>query len=267
MSQLIREPLLHFLVLGAAIFALFAAFNDAPPPVAANRLEVTQADALRLARQFEATWARPPTAQELSALIERHVEEEVYVREAEALALDRDDAVVRQRLAQKMRFLTESGAEAAQPSEADLRAHLADHSDRFAQAALVGFDHVQLEAGGAGAETVLASLAAGAEPRELGARTLLPPSVPPSPKRVVDGTFGNGFFDAVAGLTPGRWGGPVKSGYGQHLVRVTEFEEGRVPPLDGDPGGGRARLANCDTPEAVRGTSRRADVSLRDRHA
>ena len=62
MTQIFREPLLHFLLLGAAIFALFAALDDAPPPVAADRLEVTEGDARRLAQQFEATWRRPPTS-------------------------------------------------------------------------------------------------------------------------------------------------------------------------------------------------------------
>ncbi len=232
MSHLLREPLLHFLVLGAAIFVLFAVVDDAPPPVAANRLEVTEDDALRLARQFESTWRRPPSPSELAGLIEAHVEEEVFVREAQALSLDQGDAVVRQRLAQKMRFLAESGAEAAQPSETELRAHLAAHADRFARAAVVGFEHVQLETGEAEAETVLASLKAGAAPREVGARTLLPPAIPPSSESVVDGTFGAGFFAAVAELAPGRWAGPVESGYGRHLVRVTGFEEGIVPPLE-----------------------------------
>ncbi len=230
-SHLLREPLLHFLLLGAAIFALFAAVNDAPPPVAADRLEVTEEDALRLAQQFEATWRRLPTTEELSALFERQVEEEVYVREARALSLDRDDAVVRQRLAQKMQFLTESGAESAQPSEADLRAHLDAHPDRFTRAAVVGFDHVQVAEAGAEAEALLVSLNAGATPRKMGMRTLLPPSIPPSPQSVVDGTFGEGFFGAVAELPPGRWAGPVESGYGWHLVRVTMAREERVPPL------------------------------------
>jgi hypothetical protein len=232
LPQLLREPLLHFLVLGAAIFALFTVLNDAPTPVAANRLEVTQNDALRLARQFEATWRRPPTADELSNLIDRHVEEEVYVREAVALSLDRGDAVVRQRLAQKMRFLTESGAEAAQPTGDDLRDHLATHPERFARAAVVGFDQVLLAPDETEAAATLASLNAGEDPGEIAEPTLLPPRIPPAPRSVVDGTFGPGFFEAVAALPEGRWAGPVESGYGQHLVRVTTFEEGRVPPLD-----------------------------------
>ena len=119
--RLLREPLLHFFLLGAAIFGLFALVDDTPPPVAANVLEVTEDDARRLVAEFEATWRRPPTVAELDHMIGQLVREEVYVREALALGLDRDDAVIRRRLQTKMEFLTESGAEAVQPDDATLR--------------------------------------------------------------------------------------------------------------------------------------------------
>jgi len=229
MKGLLREPLLHFLVLGAGIFALFAVLDDSPLPMAADRLEVTEADAARLARQFEATWRRPPTAAEVSGLIDGHIEEEVLVREAQALGLDRGDAVIRQRLAQKMIFLLESDAEAVMPTDADLAGHLAAHPDRFHRAALVAFEQVPLE--GAEAQTVLAALRSGAPPSGFGGPRLLPARLAVSPQPVVDGTFGAGFFDALAGLPEGEWAGPVDSGYGRHVVRLSEAVPARLPPL------------------------------------
>ena len=133
LQHILREPLVHFLALGAAIFALFAVLDDAPPPPDGTRIVVSEEQARRLAASFAATWRRPPSVAELDGLIDNYVREEIYVREALALGLDRDDSVVRQRLRQKMEFWTESGADAVAPTEAELRAHYEANADRFAR--------------------------------------------------------------------------------------------------------------------------------------
>lgn len=230
MKAILREPLLHFLVLGAGVFALFAVLDDTPPPVATTRLEVTEADADRLARQFEATWRRPPTQAEIAGLIDAHIREEVLVREAVALGLDRDDSVVRQRLAQKMIFLTESGAEAVEATDALLTAHLEAHPDRFARPATVAFEQVMLR-DGADPEPLRMALRAGADATGFVAPSLLPGRMPPSPPVVVDGTFGAGFHAQLSAIAPGGWAGPVQSTYGRHLVRVQSVAPPRLPPL------------------------------------
>jgi hypothetical protein len=228
-----RDPLVHFFLLGAAIFGLFALVDDTPPPVAANVFEVTEDDARRLAVEYEATWRRPPTVAELDYMIGERVREEVYVREALALGLDRDDAVIRGRLQTKMEFLTESGPEAVQPDDATLQAHLDSDPDRFTEPALVAFEQVLLDerVGDEEVELVEARLNLGIDPGAAARPTLLPSVFRPSPAQVVDGTFGSGFFDAIGALPEGRWAGPVETSLGRHLVRVTERREARLPPL------------------------------------
>lgn len=234
MKSVLREPLLHFFLLGAAIFGLYAALSDAATPATENRLVLTNEHARRLAAEFEAVWRRPPTAEELDHLIDAFVREEIYVREALALGLDADDAVIRRRLQAKMEFLTESGALAAEPDDATLQAHLDTHRDRFREAPLIGFEQVMLDEGLSEDRlaAILAGLNAGQDPVGGTRASLLPPAFPPSPAQVVDGTLGTGFFDRLAPLPVGRWAGPVPSPYGAHLVRVTERRAGRLPGLD-----------------------------------
>ena len=228
-----RDPLVHFFLLGAAIFGLFALVDETPPPVAANVLEVTEDDARRLATEYEATWRRPPTVAELDYMIGERVREEVYLREALALGLDRDDAVIRRRLQTKMEFLTESGAEAVQPNDATLQAHLDSDPHRFTEPVLVAFEQVLLDerVGDEEVELVEARLNLGIDPGAAARPTLLPSVFRPSPAHVVDGTFGSGFFDAIGALPEGRWAGPVETSLGRHLVRVTERREARLPAL------------------------------------
>lgn len=231
MTTLLREPLLHFLVLGAVIFGLFAALDDTPPPMAADRIDVTDADAARLAGQFEATWRRPPSDDELASLIDGHIRTEVLAREAQALDLDRDDAIIQQRLAQKMTFLLESAADAAVPTDEALEQHLAAHPDRFARGALVSFEQMPLRSDVPAAE-VQAAIRSGTFAEELAASSLLPARLPPSPRQVVDATFGAGFFDAVAAQEPGPRPVALDSAFGTHLVRVLSVEPASLPPLE-----------------------------------
>jgi hypothetical protein len=230
----LRQPLLHFVLIGAAVFAVFAWLDDTPPATRDDRIVVSEARVAQLAEGFEAVWRRPPTEAELAGLIDDFVREEVYVREALALGLDRDDAVIRRRLRQKMEFLTASAADALVPSEADLRAFYAEQEARFTTAPSVALDQVFL--GDAPSQSavadVLAALDRGVPHETLGARTLLPPSLPPSPANVVDGTFGRGVFETVFELEAGTWSGPVRSAYGSHLVRVTERTAATPVPFD-----------------------------------
>jgi hypothetical protein len=230
---LVREPLVHFFLAGAAIFGLYAIVDDSPPPVAASQIVLSEDEARRLVAEFEATWRRMPTAEELDFMIGEWLREEIYVREALALGLDRDDAVIRRRLQMKMEFLTESGAAAVEPDEATLQAHLDSHPARFSAPALVAFEQILLDDGVAAEEVDLveARLNRGADPGTAARPTLLPPVFGPSPMQVVDGTFGAGFFRALEGLPLGAWTGPVESSLGRHLVRVLERQDGRLPPL------------------------------------
>jgi hypothetical protein len=232
MKTILKEPLVRFLLIGAVIFGLYALLDDSPAPQARNAIVISTDDARRLVAEFEATWQRPPSDDELGAIIDAAIREEVYVREALALGLDRDDAVIRRRLQMKMEFLTESGAEVLTPDDATLQAHLDANRDIFSQAPLVALEQVLLEdADPQGAAEALALLRRGEDPATVGRPTMLPFATRPSPPQVIDGIFGTDFFATLAPLPAGTWAGPVESAFGTHLVRVTERREARTPPL------------------------------------
>jgi hypothetical protein len=230
---MLREPLVHFAVLGALLFAAYAVVSPrgAPPDaivVGAARIEA-------LAAEFERTWMRAPTAAELDALVEGHVREEVLVREGLALGLDRDDPVIRRRVRQKMELLAEEAPPA--PSDAELQAWLDAHPGDFVIAPTFTFEQVYLDPERHGEETdavvarALADLAAGADATQLGDATLLPASLAAAPLTEVERTFGPDFARALPGVEPGAWRGPIPSTYGLHLVRVGQRTGGRAPAL------------------------------------
>jgi hypothetical protein len=236
--KILREPLLHFLVLGAGLFLLFGVVGRQAGE-RSDRIVVTEAKIGNLAELFERTWRRAPTAAELEGLIDDHIKEEILYREAVALGLDRDDIVIRRHLRQKMEFVSADFADQAEPTEADLRAFLAEHPERFRAPARISFAQVYLSVDRRGedapgdAERMLVALNAGeAEPIEVGDPFLLEQDHRDLRVPDVERLFGRAFAAAVAELPVGRWSGPVKSGYGLHLVLVRERSPARLPDLD-----------------------------------
>ncbi len=232
-GKLLREPLLHFLLLGAALFVGYQVLN--PEPAAEpDRIVVTAQDIAGLEQSFQTTWRRAPTDKERGAMIDGFIRQEVLVREAEALGLDRNDTVIRQRLQQKMTFLLSSGANALEPSDEDLQTYLAANPDRYRISGRVGFDQVYLGQSTTQAEidAALAALNGGADPHSVGRQTLLPLSTPLSPAVAIDSAFGSGFAGTIEALPVGDWSGPVRSGFGYHLIRITGSAPASLPALD-----------------------------------
>ena len=234
LKRLLREPPLHFLAIGGLIFLLFAAVDDtgdAPNDV----IVITPERINQLAAGYSSVWKRMPTDDELDALIDAHVREEVYYREALALGLDRNDTIVRRRLRQKMEFLMDTGAYLLEPSASELEAYFAANEQTYRREPRLAFEQLYLGET-PGAETITRTLSAlqsdpANVPSTLGERTLLPAQLHLSPPNAIDGVFGKGFFEQLAKLPPGAWTGPVASAYGVHLVRILDGLPARTPPL------------------------------------
>ena len=238
MKRLLREPLLHFLLLGAVLFAahgILARGGGSEP----GRIVVTRGQIESMAMLFSRTWQRPPSDEELQGLIRSHVREEVLYREGVALGLDRDDPIIRRRVAQKLEFVTEH-AEAAEPSDADLQAYLDLHPAVFAAEPKITFRHIYLDPRrrestlAADAQRMLNELnspASRTAVSDLGDPTTLPLDFDKATASRIKNTLGFKFWKTLDQIAPGPWAGPVESGYGMHLVQVSERIEPRIPAL------------------------------------
>ncbi|MCG7519787.1 peptidyl-prolyl cis-trans isomerase [Ruegeria sp. Ofav3-42] len=233
--RILKEPLFHFILMGIAIFCWFAWISPQQEIVEeTDTITIDGNDVALLTTRFETSWNRPPTQDELRALIDATVREEVLVREARKLGLDQGDQVIRARLAQKMDFLTDAIAASVEPEDDVLQAYLQENPERFTTRPQIAFDQVYLgqtvEADAI--ENAIASVNGREDWDSVGQTTLLPRSMPLSAARVVDSNFGIGFSSSLGTLEPGIWSGPVQSAFGIHLVRVTDKRAPKLPPLD-----------------------------------
>lgn len=243
MKKLLNEPLLHFLLLGGALFLLFGlrGMPDRFPGGAAGApspsILVTQNDLDQLRARFVKTWQRPPTEDEVQSLLDEFIRDEILYREAQAAGLDRDDSVVKRRLRMKMEFIFEDIAAIGEPSEADLQAFFQQHREKYRIEPQCAFRHVYVDAdmrkedAMAYADQTLARLRQGADPAAAGDPFVLGATVERSPLTEIGRQFGEGFAKTLPGLQEGQWEGPIQSGFGLHLVQITERRDARLPDL------------------------------------
>ena len=236
--RLLREPLLHFLLLGAVLFAAHGILSrgGAGEP---GRIVVTQGQIESMARLFARMRQRAPSDAELQHLVRSHVREEVLYREGLALGLDRDDPIIRRRVAQKLEFVTEGGA-AVEPDDGQLQAYLDAHRELFTIEPRFTFRHIYLDPKrhentlAADAERMLGELnspGSKLDAASLGDPTTLPLEFDAASASGIKNSLGNAFVKALAGIAPGPWSGPVESGYGMHLVQVSRRTGPRTPAL------------------------------------
>jgi hypothetical protein len=263
--KILREPLFHFFLLGALLFAVYAVLNrnalDAPDEI---RVDGARIEALRT--QFERVWQRPPDPAELQGLIDSWVSEEMLYREGLALGFEADDPVVRRRVAQKVTFMTEALVDDT-VSDAELADWLQEHPERYRVEPRISLRQVYFDPArheGALEDDVSAALAeleanVHASPGDV---SLLPSTIESRSLSDVVRSFGRGFASEVFELPVGAWSGPVRSGFGVHLVRVEAIVPGRAAELEEI----REALARDVIAERRKEAADAFDAALRERY-
>ena len=240
-NKWLQEPLVRFLIIGAAIFAINAWVNNSDQG-AKPSVDITAADIDRLRTLWQRKWQRPPTHAELQGLVNAEIREEILYREALAMGLDKDDTIVRRRMAQKLKFLTEDLMALKDPNNEELMNYYEKHADKYREPARLSFTHIYFSSDRRGfnaeadAQQALLNLnAKGGSPvdagQALGDRFMLDSNYDQLTIPDIARLFGGKFANALEKLPQGGWQGPVTSGYGVHLVYITEHIPGRLPDL------------------------------------
>jgi hypothetical protein len=236
---LLREPLLQFVVVGAALFGLYN-LVDRKNPEPPERIVISSARIANLSDGFARTWQRKPSKDELQGLVDDYIRDEVFYREGRAAGLDRDDVIIRRRVRQKMEFLAED-ISAPEPSEEQLASYLKSNSERFRTEDQFTFRQIFLSAtrrastidsDGTQLANALARADSAVEATALGDSFLLGDEFRAVSQTAIAGIFGESFANRISGIEWGRWQGPISSSFGQHFVLVSERIPGSMPPLD-----------------------------------
>jgi len=243
LACLMREPLLHFLLIGLVLFAVYFWMHRGQSGIEPSHEIALGFDELRtMDLYFESQWHRQPTGEEFNAMVENKIQEEILYREGLAMGLDKDDIIVKRRMAQKMQFLAEDVASAHEPTTEELRAWFAKNPEKFALPSRATFRHLFFSSDKRGqkaqadAAAALVKLSGQPENTPLAA-VLADPFMfqdyyADRPPAELAKEFGPPFALGVFKLKPRSWQGPIESGYGWHLVFVDSIIPGRIPAFE-----------------------------------
>ena len=237
--KFLREPLVHFLVIGAALFVLYGVMGQQEGEEKERAITITSGEINWLTDAWQKRWNRPPTAEERDGLIQQYLREMILYREAVAMDLDKDDTVIRRRLAQKLEFLTQDLISPQPATKGELQSYFEAHIDRYQAPDLITLTHVFFDPDKRGnrtlkdAETIKTKLIALKQPpqdaRSFGDPFMLQSYYPERSEAELAKLFGRGFAEPVFKLAPQQWHGPVLSGYGTHLVYVHNLQKSEPP--------------------------------------
>ena len=237
--KLLREPLLHFMFIGAVIYLLYGIFAEPVPEADDKTIVVTAGEVEWMQTSWQKRWNRPPTAAEFDGLIQQYIRETVLYREALTMGLNKHDQVIRRRLAQKLEFLAKDLVTLIPPTDEELQTYFDAHQDRYQEPVLYTFTQVFIDPDKRGdatlddAEVIKANLITQGDaiddPGALGDDFMLQNYYPEKDLVEIQKQFGSGFTDSLTELSPGQWHGPVLSGYGVHLVYISSINEPPAP--------------------------------------
>ncbi|GJL68589.1 MAG: hypothetical protein NPIRA06_12240 [Nitrospirales bacterium] len=242
MNNLLKEPLIHFLLAGALVFAVYGLVNDGPAIESKEErmVRITAGQVEWLKQTWIRQWGRPPDQDELQGIVAGYLKEELLAREARELKLDENDTIVRRRLAQKMDFMVQDTTQLAEPSEEELRQLFESSPEHFQIPERITFTHVFFNHATRGDKTSTDALealeqlsqAGTGNPHDFGDRFLSQYDFDEAEEQAVAGVFGQEFTRRVFTVEPGKWQGPLESGYGLHLVHVTKKEPAALPDFE-----------------------------------
>ena len=239
--KLLREPLVHFMFIGAAIYLLYGVFAEPVPEADDKTIVVTAGEVEWMQTAWQKRWNRPPTAEEFDGLIQQYIKETVLYREALTMGLNKHDQVIRRRLAQKLEFLAKDLVALTPPTEVELQSYFDEHQERYQEPVLYTFTQIFIDPDKRGdttlddAEAIKANLIAQGDevedPGALGDDFMLQNYYPEKDMVEIQKLFGSGFTESLVKLSPGQWHGPVLSGYGVHLIYISSVSEPPAPAL------------------------------------
>lgn len=238
-ASIFAEPLVHFLLIGAILFAVYS-YLQSDTRSNPQRFLVSAGKIEHLASLFTRTWQRPPTRVELEGLIDDYVREEIAYREGMKMGLDEDDTIIRRRIRQKLDFIADDLGSQIEPTEEQLTTFLSENPDIYRIDPRITFQQVFLDPDRHAVDlqesmakllnTLQSDPTAAAD--QLGDQTLLEYQNTDRTKRDVASNFGPRFAEEIVKLPLQQWHGPIRSSYGVHAVYITERTEGRLPTLN-----------------------------------
>ena len=242
MKKILREPLVHFILIGIGLFLLYGWVSDKTDDQ--DTIYFDDYDMNNIIASWEMQWKRLPTNEELKSLVEQNIRQEVFYQEALKMNLDHNDEIIKRRLAQKMNFLSNDLATLKEPTDDELKAFYAENRNKYLLPPVYSFYQICFRSDSRSnakadaqklLETIVLRSQESPDPESIqskGDQLLFPFYFHQTDGNDIDRQLGMNFTKSLEELEVGQWSGPVQSGFGWHLVYVSAKTQPRAPEFE-----------------------------------
>lgn len=241
MQKMLKEPLIHFLLIGGGLFLLYSFLNPSEEQLENNVIQIDNSDVERLTKAYQQNWNMSPDSATLKKLLAEEVKAEVFYREALRMQLDHNDEIIRRRLKQKYEFLVKDLADSRQPGLEELKRYYEGHPDFYQAPTKLSFTQIYFSPDKRSlslqtAQNVLEQISNlpidKVNVKKLGDPFHLQSYYADRDYNEVRQLFGQDFAQAIFKQAKEGWLAPVPSGYGIHLVYVSGIQKEQIQPFE-----------------------------------
>ena len=220
-----NKKVLSFFIIGFLIYLFDYTFNENEDE---DVITIYDDEIQALIKNWNEQVGRAPREEDIRGIIDQLIEEEILYREAVKLGLDKNDIIVKRRLAQKLMFLRDS-IESVAPDIESLNTFYENNKEKYLIEELYTFSQIYFSFSpnsNEKAKTSLLEMQEGSEPLG-GEPFMLGKSFVNRTKKEITRDFGNEFSEVLVQLQKGNWHGPIKSSYGDHLVILISHSDSK----------------------------------------
>jgi hypothetical protein len=237
MKKTLKAPFFHFILIGIALFILYGLVNKNID--SKNTIIIDDFDLENIISSFEMQWKRDPTEQELQNIINQNIKQEVFYQEALKMNLDHNDEIIKRRLSQKMQFLSNDIAALSEPTDETLKSYYKENSDKYLTPTnftiyQITFSPDKRKDNYKDATEILKRFpeASFEEMKQWGDPLPFPYYFEEVKANELGLQLGSKFPKALESQEINKWVGPIPSGFGYHLVYITQKVDPQVPELE-----------------------------------
>jgi parvulin-like peptidyl-prolyl isomerase len=231
-KRVLKDPLLHFLVLGGLVFVLYGYINGG---FDSQKITISKVEVDQLTYRFQKKNFRKPTPKELEKMVESAVYIEVMSREATKIGLDKNDHIIKRRLVQKMEFVSSDLSRLSKPTKEELQKYLEQNSATYQKPTEISFISIYIDPSKGNAKSRAESIThqlKDIDYTKLSDHFMLPLKYDNITYKELSRKFGKSFSQKISTLTTNTWSEPIESGYGLHLVYISKKVDGELPTVD-----------------------------------
>jgi parvulin-like peptidyl-prolyl isomerase len=228
--RILKEPLIHFLIIGASLFFIYSLVNNTAPQDN-NKVYVSKNQLNKIYDAWVDKTGKSPNKMQKKKLLDEYIQDEILFREAKAKGLDKNDHVIRKHLAKKIKFIFDDSTVLKKATDEELKEIYKKEVSLFKTNENISFNQIVFTKDTKNIEIEAQKLLDRLKDSKSSKVSTIGKKVDLS-KESVEKIFSKEFTNRIFNLKLNTWQGPFQTKYGLHLVNIHSIIKNKTPSFE-----------------------------------